>query len=272
MITLKTEDAIQGMRESGKILTKTHHAIREVLRPGLTTMELNDFAEAFMLYKDAIPAQKGYSGFPFALCTSVNDEVCHGFPNDRPLREGDILSVDNVVNYKGFLSDSCWSYPIGQLSDQDQDFFDTAKEALMVGLAQVRVGNHLNEIGKAIQAYVEGKGYSVVREFTGHGIGREMHEDPMVLHYDQGSRGPRLRERMVMTIEPMINIGHWKTKMDDNGWTARTIDGQKSCQFEHTFAVREDGPEILTDQADTSLSPEEKEWIAAYIRDKRLFD
>lgn len=265
MITLKTEKQIAGMKASGRILTKTHHAIRSILRPGLTTLEINDFAEAFMRYKDSIPAQLGYEGFPFALCTSVNDEVCHGFPSNRPLAEGDILSIDNVVSYQGYLSDSCWSYAIGTLSAEDQKLMEVTEEALYRGIAQAQAGHHLGEIGQAIQSFVEAAGFSVVREFTGHGIGREMHEDPMVLHYATKERGIRLKERMVMTVEPMINEGAWKTKMDENGWTARTIDGKKSCQFEHTFVVRTGAAELLTDQKETQLTEEEAAWIHDYV-------
>lgn len=264
MITIKTDTQIAGMKRSGVILTKTHHAIRRILRPGLTTMQVNDFAEAFMRYKKAIPAQLGYEGFPFALCTSVNDEVCHGFPNDRPLRDGDILSIDNVVNFEGYLSDSCWSYAIGDLSPEDQKLMEVTEKAMYIGIDQALPGNHLNDIGKAIQEYVEGKGFSVVRDFTGHGIGQEMHEDPMVLHYGIDRRGPKLRKNMVITVEPMINIGDWRIKIDDNGWTARTQDGKKSCQFEHTFAIKEGGAEILTDQSQSSLDDEELDWIGAY--------
>lgn len=249
------------MKEAGVILCKTHLAIREILRPGLTTLQVNQFAEDFMRYKDSIPAQLGYEGFPFALCCSVNDEVCHGFPNERKLEEGDILSIDNVVNYKGYLADSCWSYGIGKLSPTDQKLMEVTEKALYLGVEAARVGNHLVDIGAAIQPYVESQGFSVVRQFVGHGIGTEMHEDPQVLHYVTKRRGVRLVENMVITVEPMINEGSWEVKVDDNEWTARTIDGKKSCQFEHTFAIRKDGPEILTEQKNTSLTPEEREWI-----------
>nr|WP_072514016.1 type I methionyl aminopeptidase [Ndongobacter massiliensis] len=264
MIRISTEEQIAGMKRSGRILTKTHHAIRRVLRPGITTAQLDRFAEAFMRWKGAIPAQKGYQDFPFALCTSVNDEVCHGFPNDRPLQEGDILSVDNVVNYEGYLSDSCWSYAVGELSPADRELMDVTYEALLRGMAAVKSGHRLVEIGKAIQPFVESHGFSVVRDFVGHGIGEAMHEDPQVLHYIGRSRGPRLPENLVMTIEPMINAGTWHVVLDENGWTARTADGKKSCQFEHTFAVRQDGVEILTDQRDTFLEEEEIAWIDAW--------
>ncbi|MDD7543246.1 MAG: type I methionyl aminopeptidase [Peptoniphilaceae bacterium] len=265
MITIKTDEQIAGMKRAGEILSKTHLAIRSILRPGMTTLQVNDFADAFMRYKNAIPAQLGYEGFPFALCTSVNDEVCHGYPNDRALQEGDILSIDNVVSYEGYLADSCWSYAIGTLSEEDQRLFDVTREAMYRGIQAAKAGNHLVDIGRAIQPFVEENGFSVVRAFVGHGIGREMHEDPQVLHYVTGHRGVRLRENMVITVEPMVNAGTWEVKVDEeNGWVATTADGKKSCQFEHTFAIRKEGPEILTEQKNASLTQEEREWIAGY--------
>lgn len=265
MIVLKTEEEIKGMKKSGEMLAKTHLAIQQILKPGLSTMQINDFAEAFMKYKNVIPVQKGFEGFPYALCTSVNDVICHGFPReDEILKEGDILSIDNVVEYEGYLSDSCWSYGIGKLSDQDQKLMDVTLKCLDLGIEQAIAGNRLGDIGSAIQTYAEGSGFSVVRDFVGHGIGKEMHEDPQVPHYGTAGRGRRLIENMVITIEPMINIGKWQKKIDSNGWVARTIDGEKSCQFEHTLVIRKDKAEILTNQDDTSLTEEELEWIKNY--------
>ena len=264
MITIKTEEQIQGMKAAGEILCKTHLAIRRILRPGLTTLSVDAFAEAFMHYKDALPEQKGYEGFPYALCMSVNDEVCHGFPGERRLMEGDILSIDNVVRYRDYLADSCWSYAIGTLSAEDEKLMAVTKEALYRGVEAIRPGNRLVAIGEAIQPFVEEQGFSVVRDFIGHGIGKEMHEEPQVLHYVTKQRGIRLRENMVLTVEPMINAGDWHVTLDANGWTARTKDGKKSCQYEHTIAVRTDGPEILTEQDNTSLTEEEIAWIDSY--------
>lgn len=264
MIVIKTDKQIEGMKRAGKYLSKTHLAIRKNLKPGITTLEVNNFAHAFMDFIGARPAQLGYQDFPFALCTSVNDEICHGFPNDRPLQDGDILSIDNVVEVDGYLADSCWSYAIGDLSEENQKLMEVTEKAMYLGIEAAQPGNFVNDIGKAIQPYVEDHGFSVVRNFVGHGIGQEMHEDPQVAHYDTGKRGPRLRENMVITVEPMINVGDWQMKMDDNAWTARTRDGSMSCQFEHTFAIRQGGAELLTDQNDTELSPEELDWIAAY--------
>ncbi|MGF0039936.1 type I methionyl aminopeptidase [Peptoniphilaceae bacterium SGI.131] len=265
MIYLKTKEEVEGMRKAGEILCKTHLAIGKIIRAGLTTMQINDFAESFMAYKDSKPEQKGYSGFPYALCTSLNDEICHGFPSEEViLKDGDILSIDNVVNYKGYLADSCWSYAIGELSDEDKRLMEVTKEAMYRGIDQAVAGNRLGDIGHAIQSYVEENGFSVVRDFVGHGIGREMHEDPQVLHYGEAGKGRRLIEDMVITIEPMVNVGDWRMKLDDNGWVARTRDGSKSCQFEHTLVIRDGKADILTLQDDYFLTDEELAWIENY--------
>lgn len=265
MIFLKSEEEIKGMKKAGEILCKTHLATAKILRPGLSTLQVNDFAEAFMKFKGAKPEQKGYEGFPFALCTSLNDEICHGFPRkDVILKEGDILSIDNVVNYEGYLADSCWSYGIGKLSDTDQKLMEVTEKSMYLGIDQAIAGKRLGDIGHAIQSYVEKEGFSVVRDFVGHGIGKEMHEDPQVLHFGQEGKGRRLVANMVITIEPMVNVGKYNMKLDDNGWVARTADGSKSCQFEHTLVVREDKAEILTNQDDYELSQEEIEWIENY--------
>lgn len=265
MIYLKTKEEVEGMRKAGEILCKTHLAIGKIIRAGLSTMQINDFAESFMAYKGSKPEQKGYSGFPYALCTSLNDEICHGFPSEEViLKDGDILSIDNVVNYKGYLADSCWSYAIGELSDEDKRLMEVTKEAMYRGIDQAVAGNRLGDIGHAIQSYVEENGFSVVRDFVGHGIGKEMHEDPQVLHYGEAGKGRRLIEDMVITIEPMVNVGDWRMKLDDNGWIARTRDGSKSCQFEHTLVIRDGKADILTLQDDYFLTDEELKWIENY--------
>lgn len=265
MIYLKTEEEIRGMAKAGEILCKTHLAIKRIIKPGLSTLQINDFAEAFMRYKGASPEQKGYEGFPFALCTSLNDEICHGFPReDVIIKEGDILSIDNVVNYEGYLADSCWSYGIGKLSEEDQKLMDVTEKSLYLGIEQATAGKRLGDIGAAIQTYVEANGFSVVRDFVGHGIGKEMHEEPQVLHYGIAGRGKRLLENMVITIEPMVNVGAYQMRLDDNGWVARTADGSKSCQFEHTLVVREGKAQILTNQDDYELDQDEISWIDNY--------
>ncbi len=248
MIILKSDEQIEKMHEAGKLLASVHKELRNIIKPGISTLELDEFVEDYLAERNAYPEQKGYQGFPYSICASINDEVCHGFPRKEILQEGDILTVDMVVNLDGYLADSAWSYGVGNISDEKQKLLDVTKEALYKGIEQVKVGNRLGDIGHAIQSYVEPLGYSVVREFIGHGIGKDMHEDPQVLHYGKPGRGLRLMEGMVFTIEPMINIGKYNVKIDDNGWTARTIDGKMSAQYEHTLALTKDGVIILTEQ------------------------
>lgn len=250
MIILKTDEQIQKMHAAGKLLAEVHRELRSRVVPGVTTMELDKFVDDYLTERGAIPEQKGYQGFPYAICASINDEVCHGFPTDEPLKEGDILTIDMVVNLDGGLADSAWSYAVGEISEEKQRLLDVTKESLYRAIDQVKVGNRLGDIGHAIQSYVEAEGFSVVRDFIGHGIGKDMHEDPQVLHYGNPGRGQRLVEGMVFTIEPMINTGTYKIKIDDNKWTARTQDGGMSAQYEHTLALTKDGVIILTEQDD----------------------
>lgn len=248
MIIIKTEEEIEKMAAAGKILAGVHINLRDFIKPGVTTMEINDFAENYMNDHGATAEQVGYNGYPYATCTSVNDEICHGFPSDYVLKEGDLITVDMVVNLDGYLADSAWSYLVGEVSEETQKLYDVTKESLYKGIEAAKIGNRIGHIGEAIENYVTPFGYSVVRDFTGHGIGSNMHEDPQVLHYKTKIRGPRIQEGMVFTIEPMINEGKWQMKMDSNGWTSRTRDGSMSCQFEHTLAVTKDGIRILTEQ------------------------
>ena len=236
------------MYKSGQIVAQMHKELRDFIKPGVTTGEIDKFCEKFIRSQGGIPAQIGYQGYPYATCTSVNDVICHGFPSGEVLKEGDLITVDTVVEYEGFMGDSAWSYKVGQVSDEVNKLMDITKECLYLGIKEAVIGNRLGDIGHVIQQHAESNGFSVVREFTGHGIGRSMHEDPMVLHYGQSGRGLRLQEGMVITIEPMINTGDWRSKIDDDGWTARTKDGSLSCQYEHTFAITKDGPRVLTIQ------------------------
>ncbi len=234
------------MYKSGQIVARMHEELRNIIKPGIKTSEINQFCENFIREQGAIPSQIGYQGFPYATCTSVNDVICHGFPSDEVLKEGDLITVDTVVEYDGFMGDSAWSYSVGEISDNVKKLMETTKECLYLGIKEAVIGNRLGDIGAVIQEHAEKNGFSVVREFTGHGIGRTMHEDPMVPHYGKKGRGQRLQEGMVITIEPMINIGDWKSKIDNDGWTARTKDKSISCQYEHTLAITKDGPRILT--------------------------
>ncbi|RYL87869.1 type I methionyl aminopeptidase [Sporolactobacillus sp. THM7-4] len=246
MIQLKSKNEIAQMKKSGQLLALTHKKIKSMIKPGTTTWDIEVFVNEFLEKHGATPEEKGYQGYKYAICASVNDEICHGFPNKKPLNNGDIVTIDMVVNLNGALSDSAWSYAVGEISDQAEHLMRTTKESLYEGIKQSVVGNRLGDIGHAIQEYAESRGLSVVREFVGHGIGPTMHEDPQVAHYGKPGHGLRLRDGMTITIEPMLNIGDWRSKIDKNGWTARTIDGSLSAQYEHTIAITKDGPEILT--------------------------
>ena len=248
MIVLKSEREMEKMKEAGRILASCHKELRTIIKPGITTWEIDEFVEKFLKKHGATPQQKGYRDYKYATCASINDEVCHGFPRKDPLKKGDIVTVDMVVNLKGALADSAWSYEVGEVSQEAKQLLEVTKEALYRGIAASIPGNRIGDIGHAIQTYVEAEGFSVVKEFIGHGIGADIHEKPDIPHYGLPGKGPRIKEGMVFTIEPMVNRGAWETKMDDNGWTARTIDGELSAQYEHTVAVTKNGPVILTEQ------------------------
>ncbi|GAM16102.1 type I methionyl aminopeptidase [Mesobacillus selenatarsenatis] len=248
MIVLKSAREIENMKAAGELLASVHKELRKRIKPGVTTWEIDQFVEDYLKKHGATPEQKGYRNYQYATCASINDEVCHGFPRKEVLNDGDIVTIDMVVKLNGALADSAWSYAVGNISEQSQKLLDVTKEALYRGIAASVPGNRVGDIGHAIQSYVEAEGFSVVREFIGHGIGSVIHEKPDIPHYGLPGKGPRLKEGMVFTIEPMVNIGEWKTKMDSNGWTARTVDGELSAQYEHTIAITKDGPVILTEQ------------------------
>lgn len=248
MIFIKNEQEIEKMKRAGKLLANVHKEIAKIIKPGITTYEIDQFVEKYIIENGGFPEQKGYRGYQYATCASINDEICHGFPRKEPLKDGDIVTIDMVVNLDGWLADSAWSYAVGNISDEARKLLDVTKKALYIGIEKAVVGNRIGDISHAIQTYVEGEGFSVVRDFVGHGIGKEMHEEPQVPHFGRPGRGPRLMEGMVITIEPMINIGRYECIIDDNGWTARTIDGKLSAQYEHTIAITKDGPIIITDQ------------------------
>lgn len=248
MIIRKSKREIEMMKKAGEILALTHKEIRKMIRPGITTWEIDQFVEEFLASHGATPEQKGYRGYEYATCASINDEICHGFPRKTPLKDGDIVTIDMVVNLNGALADSAWTYAVGNISEENKRLLEVTKEALYRGIEQAKVGNRIGDIGHAIQSYVESEGFSVVRDFIGHGIGPRIHEKPDVPHYGLPGKGLRIKEGMVFTIEPMVNVGTYEMKMDDNGWTARTVDGKNSAQYEHTIAITEEGPLILTEQ------------------------
>jgi len=248
MIVLKSMREIEKMKLAGEILADCHKEIAKRIRPGITTMEIDSFAESYLKERGAAPEQKGYRDYPYATCASINDEICHGFPRETALQSGDIVTIDMVVNLNGALADSAWTYAVGNISKDAQRLLEITKEALYIGIKESQIGKRIGDIGYAIQQYVEEKGFSIVREFVGHGIGSVIHEKPNVPHYGLPGKGPRIKEGMVFTIEPMVNIGDYAMKMDGNGWTSRTRDGKYSAQYEHTIAITQKGPVILTSQ------------------------
>lgn len=245
---LKSQREIQLMHEAGKLLASCHKEIAKIIKVGMTTRELDFFVEKYLAKHGATPEQKGYKGYPYATCASVNDEICHGFPTDKPLKDGDIVTIDMVVNLNGGLADSAWTHSVGNISPTAKHLLEVTKQSLYLGIKKALAGNRIGDIGHTIQTHVEAEGFSVVRDFIGHGIGRSLHEEPYVPHYGVAGRGPRLKEGMVITIEPMVNVGKYQCKMDSNGWTARTVDGTLSAQYEHTIAITKNGPIVLTEQ------------------------
>ncbi|MFI2858052.1 type I methionyl aminopeptidase [Paenibacillus sp. JSM ZJ436] len=248
MIIIKTEEEIAKMKKAGELLAECHRQIGAMIKPGVTTAEIDRFVEKFLEQNGAHPEQKGYHGYPYATCASVNDVICHGFPKEEPLNDGDIVTIDMVVRLDGWLADSAWSYPVGTISQEAAHLLEVTRKSLYLGIEQAVVGNRIGDISHAIQQYAEGENLSVVRHFVGHAIGQQMHEEPQVPHYGPPHRGPRLKEGMVITIEPMLNIGTFNVKIDEDGWTARTADGKLSAQYEHTIAITKNGPVILTEQ------------------------
>lgn len=248
MITIKTKEEIAYMAKAGELLANCHQEIAKRIRPGVTTWEIDQFVEKYLQQHGATPEQKGYHGYPYATCASVNDVICHGFPNKQPLRTGDIVTIDMVVNLNGWLADSAWTHPVGQISKKTAELLNVTKTSLYHGIDQAVIGNRIGDISHSIQTYAESHGFSVVRQFIGHGIGQTMHEKPDVPHFGPPGRGLRLKEGMVITIEPMLNTGSYHATVEQDGWTARTVDGGWSCQYEHTVAITQAGPLILTEQ------------------------
>ncbi|MGM0877593.1 MAG: type I methionyl aminopeptidase [Bacillota bacterium] len=246
MIICKTQRELEIMREAGRIVALTHLELQKYIEPGITTKELDAIAEKYIRACNAIPSFKGYNGFRGSICASVNEELVHGIPGDRVLREGDIISIDIGAKYNGYHGDSAWTYPVGKISDEAQRLLDVTEESLYKGLKEAKPGDRLSNISHAIQTYVEEHAFSVVREYVGHGVGQELHEDPQIPHYGPPNKGPRLKPGMVLAIEPMVNAGtrYVKTLADD--WTVVTVDGKKCAHFEHTIAITETGYEILT--------------------------
>lgn len=282
MITIKSQREIDAMSRAGEVLSGIHIGLRDIIKPGVDMWEIEEYVRKTCKEKNVLPLQIGVDGeimdYPYATCCGLNDEVAHAFPRHYKLKEGDLLKVDMVLSepldksvvdvsklnfndvaamkkitqsYRGGVADSCWAYAVGQVSEEVTKLMEVTKECLYRGMEQAVVGNRIGDIGAAIQEYAEGLGYGVVRDLVGHGVGPTFHEEPMVPHYGIKGRGLRLREGMVLTIEPMINTGTWEIDTDmKTGWAHKTLDGGLSCQYEHQFVITKNGPVILTSQGE----------------------
>ncbi|MCD8502123.1 MAG: type I methionyl aminopeptidase [Bacillaceae bacterium] len=246
MIICKTSRELDIMRIAGRIVALTHQELQKHIKPGITTKELDSIADKFIRQHDAIPSFKGYNGFTGSICASVNNELVHGIPGDRILKDGDIISIDIGAEYNGYHGDSAWTYPVGEISEENRKLLEVTEESLYRGLAEAKPGERLSNISHAIQTYVEEHGFSVVREYVGHGIGQELHEDPQIPHFGPPGKGPRLKPGMVLAVEPMVNAGSRHVRVLKDNWTVVTTDGKMCAHFEHTIAIVDTGYEILT--------------------------
>ena len=246
MIPIKTLEEIKIMAEGGRILAQIMAELEKRVEPGVTTRELDRVAETLILKSGAKPSFKGHQGYPAALCVSVNEEIVHALPSQRKLKEGDIVSLDLGLFYKGFHSDMALTLPVGKISPETQRLIRATKKALKRGIKKSRPGNTFGDIGNTIQRHVEGQGFNVVRDLCGHGIGRELHEDPQIMNYGKRKTGEKIKEGMVFCLEPMVTVGDWQIKKSKDGHGFETADGSLSCHFEHTIAVTGNGTKILT--------------------------
>ena len=253
MISIKSEMEIELMRKAGYLVSLTHEYLKPYIKPGISTRELDSLGERFIRDHGGIPTCKGYEGFPCALCISVNDEVVHGIPSKRKLKNGDIVTIDMVIGYHGYQGDAAWTYAVGDINDDKKYLMEHTEKALYEGIKMVRPGNRIGDISYAVQSYAERHHLGVVRELVGHGIGREMHEDPDVPNYGKKGTGPVLKEGMVICIEPMLNFGSANIGILDDDWTIVTLDGKPSAHYEHTVLVTHDGYEILTPRLDEDI-------------------
>lgn len=246
MITIKSKREVELLKKAGNIVYQTHQYLKPYIKEGITTKELDKLAEDFIRSKDATPSFKGYEGFPSTLCTSINSEVVHGFPSDRKLKNGDIISIDIGACYKGYHGDSAWTYTVGEVDEKTRKLLEDTKKSLFIGLAQVKPGNRIGDIGYAIEQYAHKHNLGVVKELCGHGVGTSVHEDPEVPNYGVKNTGPKLKEGMVIAVEPMLTLGRPDIFVHNNDWTIDTQDGSLSAHFEHTVVVTKDGYQILT--------------------------
>jgi methionyl aminopeptidase len=246
MIIGKSQKEIDKMRASGQLVGRVLQSLRAMVEPGISTLEVNDAADKMIRDAGAYPTFKGYNGFPYSICASVNEQVVHGFPSTYKLQEGDIFSIDVGVTLAGFVGDTAATVPVGRVNEDRLKLIRITEECLERAIEQCRAGNHVGDIGAVVQAHAEAHGYSVVRDYVGHGIGRQMHEDPQIPNYGKPGKGPKIKRGYVFAVEPMINIGSQYTKTLKDGWTVVTLDGEPSAHAEHTIAITEAGPEVLT--------------------------
>ena len=247
MVTIKSEREIALMKEAGRIVALAHKAVSEMVKPGVSTLDIDRVVERVIRSHHATPSFKGYGGFPGSACTSVNEQVVHGIPSNKViLKDGDLISVDIGANYKGYHGDSAWTYAVGNVSDETLKLMEVTKESLFKGLEKATSGNRLSDISHAIQVHAESCGYSVVREFVGHGLGKNLHEDPQIPNYGLPGKGTLLKPGMTLAIEPMINMGRKEVKVLKDNWTAVTIDGKLSAHYEHSILITDGAPIILT--------------------------
>ncbi|MCY6483476.1 type I methionyl aminopeptidase [Clostridium aestuarii] len=246
MIIIKKSKEIEYMRHSGRVVGKTLAKLQEYVKPGITTGELDRIAEEYIRSQNAIPSFKGYYGFPASICASVNNEVVHGIPGKKVLQEGDIISIDCGAILNGYHGDAARTFAVGKISKEAEDLIKITKKSFFKGIEKAIIGNRLSDISSEIQKYAESHGYSIVRDYVGHGIGTQMHEDPEIPNFGVSGRGPKLVEGMVLAIEPMVNIGKYNVRVQQNNWTVVTEDGTLSAHYENTVAILNDGPELLT--------------------------
>lgn len=246
MIVIKSPREIKALKKSGQIVARICEKLTREVRPGVTTKKLDEIAGELIKKYNVKPAFLGYRGFPATICTSVNEEVVHGIPGNRVLVSGDIISLDVGIILEEYCGDMAITVPVGDISNEAKGLLKVTEESLYKGIAQANVSSYLGDISHAIQTFVEANGFSVVRDFVGHGIGRQMHEEPQIPNFGQPGQGPRLSAGMVLALEPMVNMGRWQVKVLSDGWTVVTADGKLSCHFEHMVAISDNGPEILT--------------------------